>query len=306
MATSSITAKSTIPTPTALTLPASQQALLQPYLPPSDPKTCTLTLTYAQSLDASISLSPGTQTVLSGPETKAMTHFLRSRHAAILVGVGTAEADDPGLNCRFADALTTESDGESVITSSQPRPVILDPSGRWSCRADAKVLRLAREGAGKAPLWMVSAENAAKVPSEKIKILEAAGGEFLARDEFWEDCGVQWGVILKRLWVTGIESVMVEGGGRVIKDLLKSENREMVDSVIITIAPVWLGAGGVDVVPVRNGEAEVGRMEGVKWIQMGEDVVMAGKFKLPRTEDEKELGPVGIGSGGVQYVFHRD
>ena len=81
-----------------------------------------VTLTYAQSLDSQISLRSGTRTTLSGTETKAMTQFLRTRHEAILIGAGTANADNPGLNTSFS------YDGEGVVgLDQQPRPLIFSP-----------------------------------------------------------------------------------------------------------------------------------------------------------------------------------
>src|SRR5947207_2217592 len=97
----------------ALTFPYNLRSPLNSYLtrqsssltPTAKPH---VTLTYAASLDSSISLSPGTQTHLSGHLSKAMTHYLRSRHSAILIGVGTAAVDDPGLNCRLDDVVALE------------------------------------------------------------------------------------------------------------------------------------------------------------------------------------------------------
>ena len=83
---------------------------LQPYTPPkvnaSSLETVVhlkpfVTVTYAQSMDSMLAAAPGLQTHLSGAETKRMTHALRSCHDAILIGVNTALADDPGLNCRL-------------------------------------------------------------------------------------------------------------------------------------------------------------------------------------------------------------
>lgn len=95
--------------------PDDARGFLQPYLPPPlpspdsyEPVSVTtaspyphVTLTYAQSLDGAIAAAPGVQTALSGPESKAMTHYLRSQHDGILVGIGTAMADNPSLNCRL-------------------------------------------------------------------------------------------------------------------------------------------------------------------------------------------------------------
>ena len=92
--------------PGTLRFPESDRAFLQPYLQPENPVINEsgfphVTLTYATSMDSSLTLAPGMQTILSGPESKAMTHYLRSKHDAIVIGVGTATADDPGLNCRL-------------------------------------------------------------------------------------------------------------------------------------------------------------------------------------------------------------
>ncbi|KAG6016854.1 hypothetical protein E4U41_004334, partial [Claviceps citrina] len=131
-----------------LSLPASSAAALEPHLPPpstaGSPTRPFVTLTFATSLDAALSLAPGTRTRLSGPLSKAMTHHLRSRHAAILIGVSTLLADDPALNSRIAGA------------TSQPRPVILDPHLRWRPRPSDRVLETCRAGAGRAPFVLTA------------------------------------------------------------------------------------------------------------------------------------------------------
>jgi 2,5-diamino-6-(ribosylamino)-4(3H)-pyrimidinone 5'-phosphate reductase len=77
--------------------------------------------------------------------------------------------------------------------------------------------------------------------------------------------------------------VMVEGGADVINELLKPQYADLVDAVIITIAPTWLGRGGVVVSPERrvdgSGNAvNAARLERTVWTQMGEDVVLCGKL----------------------------
>jgi hypothetical protein len=57
------------------------------------------TLTFAQSLDGKIA-KQGQQVLISGKESMAMTHRLRTLHDGILVGIGTALVDDPQLNGR--------------------------------------------------------------------------------------------------------------------------------------------------------------------------------------------------------------
>lgn len=269
-----------------LSFPSSQAADLAPYLPSASSSRPHLTLTYAVSLDAALSLRPGVQTALSGPQSKAMTHYLRSRHSAILVGVGTAVADDPGLNCRIEGC---GGGGGARSRQQQPRPVVLDPSARWALGRDSKVVRLAREGLGLAPFVVVGPD--AEVPAEREAALEAVGGRYIRASysaEEGEEGRFAWADVLAVLKREGLDSVMVEGGGAVINSLLAAENLPLVSSVIVTIAPTWLGKGGVVVSPDRpggeNGTAPAARLVDVKWCPLGEDVVLCGRPVGVRTE----------------------
>jgi 2,5-diamino-6-(ribosylamino)-4(3H)-pyrimidinone 5'-phosphate reductase len=95
------------------------------------------------------------------------------------------------------------------------------------------------------------------------------------------DVRMAWRDILAVLAARGVKSVMIEGGAAVVNDLLAPGNFGLVDSVIVTIAPVWLGRGGVQVCPEerRDGERKVavGRLGEVKWVPLGEDVVLCGR-----------------------------
>lgn len=266
--------------------PPEYHEFLEPHLPPVTTKTpehpqkIFTTLTYAISLDAQLALSPGAQTILSGPESKAMTHYLRSRHDAILIGVGTAVADNPSLNCRLEGVGGYGGEG----LDGQPRPVVVDPIARWGSSSKSKIFQLVREGRGRAP-WIVTRKGGAD--GGKRDVLEGLGGKFIEVESTTTGSGerrLEWKNILEALRDEGMRSVLIEGGGSVINDLLLPSNIPLVDSVIITIAPTWLGTGGVVVSPERRHD-EVGapmtaaRLQGVKWYPLGEDVVLCGKVK---------------------------
>ncbi|KAI4645948.1 hypothetical protein J4E93_005527 [Alternaria ventricosa] len=271
----------TAPVRDALQFPASDSQHIEGYLPHDSPVPLPpyvhvakpfVTLTFATSLDSQLAIAPGVQTALSGPQSKAMTHFLRSRHDAILIGVGTAIADNPSLNCRIEGV--GGYGGEGLV--GQPRPVVVDPRGRWQFSEESKVMRLAKEGKGKAPYIVTSVEPS----SYQRKILESVGGEYLIRSPGdIAAAGSTWHIILDALAHRGIKSVMIEGGGFVINDILgPGPAYSLVDSVIVTIAPTWLGRGGVQVCPDGGSERlPITRLKETKWIPLGEDVVLCGR-----------------------------
>lgn len=267
---------STMSSPAVLSIPEEVVTLLETRLPPRpSSQTVSLpfvTLTYAASLDSRLSLTPGEQTPLSGPQSKAMTHYLRSRHDAILVGVSTAVADNPGLNCRI----------EGVSLDQQPRPIILDPQLRWILNKDTRVLQAARAGKGHAP-WVVVSTRAIKrrmgVPEHEqaVACLEDAGGELIALDYLADNGKWDWRFLLEQFAIRGVRSLMVEGGGGVINSLLGAENVELVDSIVVTLAPVYLGYEGVNVSPVRRKPSPAVRLTDVQWIILGQDAVVAAR-----------------------------
>ncbi|KAH9908776.1 putative riboflavin biosynthesis protein Rib7 [Xylariomycetidae sp. FL2044] len=307
----------------ALTFPPLEAQRLESHLPPSlgtsgssqvgslSTSLPFVTLTFATSLDSALSLGPGIRTALSGPQSKAMTHYLRSRHDAICVGVGTAIADNPGLNCRLAaaanklppipPALGTAGVGNlldlpnisspetnSTVTTNQPRPIVIDPSLRWDFSLESKVMQLAKAGKGLAPYIVTTV---LEPPAGKQRLLEDLGGKFLVLDQTEDSHASQgrdrgrldWRTILAAVRREGLQSIMIEGGGEVINSLLAQDGANLVDSVIITIAPTWLGQGSVYVSPPRkpsldNVPAPVARLTNAMWMPLGEDVVLCGRL----------------------------
>ncbi|KEQ96469.1 hypothetical protein AUEXF2481DRAFT_28414 [Aureobasidium subglaciale EXF-2481] len=263
-----------------LIYPEDDRVFLKPYLPvpdrSQDSNVPFVTLTFATSLDSALSLAPGVQTALSGPQSKTMTHYLRCKHDAIMIGVGTAIADDPSLNCRVQGVGGYGGEG----LTGQPQPVVVDPHGRWQLTSKTKILNLAREGRGKAP-WILTSQT----PSvENVKLLEQVGGCYIVLNtptSTSEKPTMAWLDMLRAVKDRGVESIMIEGGGVIINSLLAADNADLIDSVIVTIAPTWLGQGGVVVSPPRTegSSLPVARLRQTKWQQLGEDVVLCGVLK---------------------------
>jgi 3,4-dihydroxy 2-butanone 4-phosphate synthase/GTP cyclohydrolase II len=224
-----------------------------------------VTLTYAQSLDGSISAKRGRPLTLSGPDSARLTHQLRARHDAILVGIGTVLADDPRLDVR-------------LVEGKNPQPVVLD--SRLRTPASANLLK-GLAGPDRPPI-IVTIESA---PVRRRAILEAAGAMVLCLPAS-EDGRVSLPDLLKHLKERGIESLMVEGGARVITSFLRER---LVDFYVLTIAPVIVG--GLRSVEELSGR-EPGNLIQVfprfldgEWARIGIDLVFCGKPTWPARMD---------------------
>ena len=97
-----------------------------------------VTLAYAQSIDGSIAAWRGKPLAISNTASMEITHHLRARHQAILIGIGTLLADDPQLNVR-------------LVPGDDPQPVVLDNHLRFPTGARLR-------GGSKQPWIMASSE----------------------------------------------------------------------------------------------------------------------------------------------------
>lgn len=230
---------------------------LPPFLEPYLPKTNKngnetkpfVTLTYAQSLDARISMGPGIRTTISHPETKLMTQYLRYHHDGIMIGTGTLLADNPGLNCKIAF-----KDGQSKT----PRPIVIDLEQKWKF-VGSKMQSLFSESLGKPPIVIVLNEPKFKEPDVEYMIVS--------------ERKFQWGEIISRLYEEyNIASLMIEGGATVINELLLQP--KLIQSLIITIGATYLGKQGVQVSPI-----EPVQLTDVNWWHGICDSIICSKIK---------------------------
>lgn len=232
---------------------------------PSSSQYPRVTLTFAQSLDAKIAGVGGQQLILSGKESMVMTHWMRTMHDAILVGIGTALNDDPQLNTRHLPPL---QDGK---VHKLPQPVILDTHLRFS--PSAKLLKNLAAGTGKQPWLVCAAESEDAGYTERKRVLEAAGARVLAVKNASASDYISISALLDVLSSEGINSLMVEGGARVIDSFLS--NPHLVDTVIVTVAPIFVGPNSVS---YRGGE-QMPKMSYLRTEMFGKDAVVALKIK---------------------------
>ncbi|KAJ7193350.1 dihydrofolate reductase-like domain-containing protein [Mycena pura] len=213
--------------------PSYLTTLLAPYAAAPPPARPHVTLTFAQSLDGKIAGPGGAQLILSGAESMLMTHWLRTQHDAIIIGVGTAINDDPQLNTRH---LPPALPGERRHV---PRPVVLDRSLRLP--PTCKLLKNFAAGTGRRP-WVIAAAPADAGSRARYDLLTAAGAKVLLLPEGSSDAN-RTEPALALLRAQGVRTLMVEGGARVIASFFGAAR--CVDTILVTTAPRLVGPAGV-------------------------------------------------------------
>lgn len=213
----------------------------------STPQRPRVTLSYAQSLDGSIALGGGRPFSISGQQSLALTHRLRSAHDAILVGIGTVITDDPRLTVRLAEG-------------PNPRPLVLD--SRLRLPPTARLLA----GVSK-PLIATTAAG----DGDRRAALQDAGAEIIDVPSDAEGL-VHLPSLMGTLAEKGIASVMVEGGSRVLRSFMASR---LVDQLVVTIAPIVLGGVSALGAGLQLPNA-IARLADLQYQRLGEDLVLSG------------------------------
>ncbi|ORX57838.1 bacterial bifunctional deaminase-reductase [Piromyces finnis] len=238
-----------------------------------------VTLTYAQTLDGFISGMPNTPPLLiSGKESMLMTHCLRNKNDAIMIGIGTLLNDNPQLNVRQLSGFNNGGDVRN------PQPVILDTKLRFPL--NCKLLNNYKE-------YKLNVEQKIngyeKLTEIKPPIIFVAEGLYdLKKAKILKDYGIKINEIkcngsqldiskvLEILKSTyNIRNVMVEGGAQVIRSFLM--NSQIIQHIIITIGPLYIGNG---VKALGFGDIEknsLPHLEHVQSLTLGQDIIVIGK-----------------------------
>jgi riboflavin-specific deaminase-like protein len=171
-----------------------------------------VTLHFAQTLDGRIATRTGSSRWISGPAATRFAHELRASSGAVIIGSGTAIADDPQLTVR-------------LVEGRQPIRVVLDARARLSASS-----QLVTDAS--APLIHVTCAP------DRSPMAPHVEAWCLPPDH--DGAGVDLDALLARLAARGVTPVLVEGGGCVITAFLR---RRLVDRIIVTVAPMILGQG---------------------------------------------------------------
>ncbi|MGY6549667.1 MAG: bifunctional diaminohydroxyphosphoribosylaminopyrimidine deaminase/5-amino-6-(5-phosphoribosylamino)uracil reductase RibD [Roseinatronobacter sp.] len=177
-----------------------------------------VTLKLALTLDGRIATAQGESRWITGPVARRMVHALRASHDAVLVGGGTARADDPDLRVR---GLGMTHQPVRVVAS---RGLDLDPDGRLG------------RSAASAPVWLMHGDA---VPEARCARWRARGAELIPVAE--RGAGLAAEALLGALAARGLTRVFCEGGGALAASLLGAG---LVDELLVFTAGRVIGADG--------------------------------------------------------------
>ena len=220
-----------------------------------------VTLKAGVSLDGMISARDGRSRWITGPSARRFAHRLRLRHDAVLVGAGTVRRDDPLLTARIGN-------DEFV-----PLRIVL--TSRLDLDPEARIFEPRERG----PATRVYAPEDVDAPGEglgeraEIRRLPARGGR------------LELGSVLDDLGRDGVQSVLVEGGGRTTSWFLEDGAAH---GAAVFSAPLLLGArGGTPWVdgPSVGQPAEGWRLTGLRRVPLGEDQLVLGDLTRDPAED---------------------
>ena len=183
-------------------------------------------INFAMSADGKIALKSRRQTAISDEADKKRVHELRNRSDAILVGIGTVLSDDPKLTVNE----------KYVERTKNPLRIVLDSRGRMP--SGALVLN------GAAPTLVVTSEECSK-SFPNTETIRCGKGE------------VDLGRLLEILEERGIQSLLVEGGSRVIWSFLE---KRLADEVHMYIGSMVIGGDSAPTPAGGEGAADEGEI----------------------------------------------
>jgi len=244
-------------------------------------------LKWAQSLDGKIATRTGDSKWISGEASRAWVHRLRGRVDAIVVGVGTAIADDPLLTCRHGRP-------RRIATR-----VVLDAGLRLPVAA--QLVRTARQ----TPTLVVTDRRL--VDSQRARRLVRAGVQVMGvercglagsggrpgrarprglkpealRRGYSTQSGLDLKAMLDELGRRGMTNVMVEGGGRTLGAF---HDAGLADEALVFVSPRLIGGRDAVSALAGDGPASMSELRQPAWVErrrVGDDTLYCLVFTDP-------------------------
>jgi diaminohydroxyphosphoribosylaminopyrimidine deaminase/5-amino-6-(5-phosphoribosylamino)uracil reductase len=164
-----------------------------------------------QSLDGRVATATGHSKFINCPAGIEHLHRLRALVDVVVVGVGTALADNPQLTVR-------------QVAGPQPARAVIDPKGRIGANA-----RLFADDGVRRLLITTDGPRVALPPGVEVIILPAEGGNIAPSG------------IVASLAAAGMRRILIEGGADTVSRFIAAR---CLDRLHVSVAPVMLGAGG--------------------------------------------------------------
>jgi diaminohydroxyphosphoribosylaminopyrimidine deaminase/5-amino-6-(5-phosphoribosylamino)uracil reductase len=175
----------------------------------------------AMTLDGKVATRTGDSKWISSESSRELAHRWRASVDAVVVGIGTALADDPQLTARIEDP------GPAGPALRQPRRVVFDSTGRLPL--DSRLVQQAPE----IPLTVVVSRAAGRSAADA---LVNAGADVIVATGEHEPARVR--SALGQLGEAGIHGVLLEGGPHLAGAFLDAGE---IDEVRLFLAPLLLG-----------------------------------------------------------------
>jgi riboflavin-specific deaminase-like protein len=177
-----------------------------------------------QSLDGRVATATGHSKYINCPAGIEHLHRLRALVDIVVVGVGTALADNPQLTVR-------------QVAGPQPARAVIDPGGRLGANA-----KLFADDGVRRLLITTGGSRATLPPGVEVITLPA------------EDGNIAPSAIVKSLADAGMRRMLIEGGADTVSRFIAAR---CLDRLHVNVAPVMLGAGGpgIELPPLRTGRS---------------------------------------------------
>jgi diaminohydroxyphosphoribosylaminopyrimidine deaminase/5-amino-6-(5-phosphoribosylamino)uracil reductase len=216
-------------------------------------KTPWVVLKAAVTLDGKLATPSGDSRWVTGPTARARVHELRDRLDAVLVGIGTAVADDPRLTARG-------------LAQRDPARIVVDPEARLPPAA-----RMLRQRSAAETIVAITLS----APDARVQALEREGAQILRcrRDR---NGRIVLRDLLRRIAGRGLTTVLVEGGARIHGSFLR---QRLWDELLLFVAPKVLGEGARSwaemPAPASMGQALEARITGTA--RLGADLLVTAR-----------------------------
>ncbi|MEM8633126.1 MAG: bifunctional diaminohydroxyphosphoribosylaminopyrimidine deaminase/5-amino-6-(5-phosphoribosylamino)uracil reductase RibD [Pseudomonadota bacterium] len=217
-----------------------------------------VTLKLATSLDGRIATASGESQWITGPAARRCVHGLRAAHDGVLVGGGTARADNPSLTVRGL--------------GMRHQPVRIVAARHLDLPLNSALAATAKD----TPVWLCHGPDAA---TDRRAAWEAAGARLIEVPP-GQDRQLSLASLLGALGAAGLTRIFCEGGGIFAAALL---NADLVDRLEVFQAGLTLGAEGTPALGALGVDrlTEAPRFRLARVSAIGPDVVQSWERRSP-------------------------